>query len=88
MAKIYVNGEKRAEAVMPPYEKEIGYLKGGESLEIVVANTAANVTRSAPYFDIQDIADIGPYHANMKKAEQKAPNGGLLGPVELERVVK
>ena len=88
VAKIYIDGEKRAEAVMPPYEKEIGHLKGGESLKIVVANTAANVTRSAPYFDIQDIADIGPYHANMKKAEMKAPNGGLLGPVILERVIK
>ena len=72
---------------MPPYEKEIGHLKGGESLKIVVANTAANVTRSATYFDITPIANVGPYHANMKKAEAKAQNGGLVGPVILERVI-
>ena len=73
---------------MPPYEKEIGHLKGGEKLKIVVANTVANVTRSAPYFDLTPIANVGPYHTNMKKAEMKAPNGGLLGPVILERVIK
>ena len=87
VAKIYINGEKRAEAVMPPYEKGIGFLKGGEKLKIVVANTAANVTRSAPYFDLTPIANVGPYHTNMKKAEMKAPSGGLLGPVILERVI-
>ena len=88
VAKIYINGEKRVSSVMPPYREYIGNLKSGDELKIVVANTPANVTRNAPYFDIQDIAEVGPYHANMKKAEQKAPNGGLLGPVELERVVK
>ena len=88
VAKIYVNGEKRAEAVMPPYEKGIGCLKGGEKLKIVVANTAANVTRKAKYFEIKALADVGPYHANMKKAEAKAQNGGLLGPVILKKVKK
>ncbi len=88
IAKIYVNGERRAEAVMPPYEVNIGSLKGGESLKIVVANTAANVTRNAPYFDLTPIANVGPYHANMKKAELKAPRGGLLGPVILKKVIK
>ena len=88
VAKIYIDGEKRGESVMPPYRENIGNLKGGEKLKLVVANTPANVTRSAEYFSIQDIANIGPYHENMKKAELKAPNGGLLGPVVLERVIK
>ena len=73
---------------MPPYEKGIGCLKGGEKLKIVVANTAANVTRKAKYFEIKALADVGPYHANMKKAEAKAQNGGLLGPVILKKVKK
>lgn len=88
VAKIYVDGEKRAESVMPPYIENIGTLKGGEALKIVVANTAANVTRTAEYFDLKPIADVGPYHEKMKLAELLAPAGGILGPITLKKVIK
>lgn len=79
IAKVYVDGEKIGEATMPPYRLSIP--AHGREMKIVVANTAANVTRDDPFFAESDPADVGPYHGFMSKDEGKAPAGGLLGPV-------
>ncbi len=79
VAKVYVDGEKIGEAVMPPYRLPIP--ANGGALKVVVANTVANVTRDDPFFAESDPADVGPYHGFMSKDEHKAPAGGLIGPV-------
>ncbi len=82
-AKIYVNGEKRAEATMPPYLAKLGDLKAGDQLKIVVANTIAQACTHSDYFTVQDKRDVGSYHDKMKIMEAKAPAGGLFGPIEV-----
>lgn len=79
--KIYVNGEKRAEATMPPYMARLGDVHKGDELKIVVANTIAQACTHTDYFEVQDKRDVGTYHAKMKLLEAKAPRGGLFGPV-------
>lgn len=85
-AKIYIDDKQVGIATMPPYELPLGYLKGQEMLQLVVANTAANECARTPYFDSHDIRDVGPYHENMQKYESKAPAGGLTGPIILEHL--
>ncbi len=87
-AKIYINGNKVAEAVMPPYRVSIENLKNGDELKIVVTNTAANECCSTDYFDHQDAIDVGPYQKKMAIYESQAEAGGFFGPVILERVIK
>jgi hypothetical protein len=80
-AKIYVNGEKRAEVTMPPYMAKLGDVHKGDELKIVVANTIAQACTHTDYFEVQDRRDVGTYHAKMKLMEAKAPAGGLWGPI-------
>ena len=82
-ARIYLNGKPIAEKTMPPYRVKLCGAKSGDTLSILVANTAANVCARTDYFSRQDIADVGPYHEKMVKKEANAPAGGLLGPVKL-----
>lgn len=84
-ARVYVNGTKAGEVIMPPYRLPVK-IKSGDILKIEVQNTPSNVTRRAEYFEKCDIKDVGPYHVNMKKAEENAPCGGLLGPVSLYKI--
>jgi len=86
-AKVYVNGIKAGEVIMPPYRLAVS-LKSGDVLKTEVQNTPSNVTRRAEYFEKCDIKDVGPYHVNMKKAEENAPCGGLIGPVKLYKIKK
>jgi hypothetical protein len=76
-----VNGDKRAEATMPPYRAYLGDLKAGDEIKIVVANTIAQACTHTDYFSVQDRRDTGSYHDKMKIMEAKAPAGGLFGPV-------
>ena len=80
-ARIFVNGDKRAEATMPPYRAYLGDLKAGDEIKIVVANTIAQACTHTDYFSVQDRRDTGSYHDKMKIMEAKAPAGGLFGPV-------
>ena len=80
-AKIFVNGEKRAEVTMPPYRAYLGDLKSGDEIKIVVANTIAQACTHTDYFEIKDKRDVGSYHDKMKLLEAKAPAGGLWGPI-------
>ena len=82
-AKIYVNGEKRAEATMPPYMAKLGELRNGDKLKIVVANTIAQACSNTDYFEVQDKRDVGSYHPRMNLREAKAPRGGLFGPLKI-----
>lgn len=86
-AKIYVNGKNVAAATMPPYRVRVA-AQSGDELKIVVANTPANVTRKAEFFEVQDPRDVGPYHAKMKVAEQRAQAGGLMNPIKIYKIIK
>jgi len=76
-ARVFVNDTLCGEAVMPPYRVELGRIRRGDTLKIVVANTIANAVAGSPYFAAQDIRDVGPYNENMQKHELLAPAGGL-----------
>ena len=82
-AKVYRNGEKAAEVSMPPYRVLLPHACAGDTLKIVIANTAANAVRDAAVFDRLEPCDIGPYHARMKEAERSAPAGGWSGILEI-----
>ncbi|MBE6689540.1 MAG: hypothetical protein E7588_09775 [Ruminococcaceae bacterium] len=81
-AKVYVNGIKQGEATLPPYRLKI-QAGDGDELKIVVADTPANATHSAEFFNIQNKLDVGPYHENMKKKEKNALPGGLMNSVKI-----
>ena len=85
--KIYLNGEKVADATMPPYRVLLGDVKGGDELKIVVANTISQACTHTDYFEVQDKKDVGTYHDKMKLWEAKSPAGGLFGPVALFKKV-
>ena len=85
-AKVYLNSQKVGEVTMKPYRLVLENLQEGDELKIVVANTIANVCYNAKFFELQDIAEVGPYHQEMVVREAKAPAGGLLGPVKLWQV--
>ena len=82
-ARLFVNGEKRAEATMPPYRVRLGSLKRGDRVTVVVANTIANTCAGNIFFTSQDIRDVGPYNENMQKHEAKALPGGWSGALTL-----
>ncbi len=82
-ARIYVNGEKRAEATMPPYRAVLGRLKRGDRVTVVAANTIANACAGSVFFTTQDIRDVGPYNENMQKHEAKSLPGGWPGVMTL-----
>ena len=86
-AKVYLNGVDLGESTMPPYRILLGAVKGGEVLKIVVANTAANECARTDYFARHPKEDVGMYHQNMVPEEEKAPAGGLFGPVTLDRIL-
>ena len=81
--KIFVNGERRAEATMPPYRAYLGDLCKGDVVTVAVANTNAQACTHSDYFEVQDRRDVGTYHPKMKVMEAKAPAGGLFGPVSI-----
>lgn len=87
-ARIFVNGEKVAEATMPPYRAFVGDLRCGDILKIVVANTISQACCNTDYFTVQDKRDVGSYHDKMKLLEAKAPRGGLFDPIMLLRKIK
>lgn len=80
-ARITHNGRAVGEVTMPPYRIALPDVRVGDKITVTVANTIANVCRDAPFFDEVPSYYVGPYHANMKTAEAKAPAGGLIGPV-------
>lgn len=86
-SRIYLNGERVAEATMPPYLAHIGKVSHGDEIKIVVANTMSQACTHTDYFEVQDKADVGSYHDKMKLCEAKAPVGGLFGPVKLLRKI-
>ena len=85
-AAVYIDGEKVGEATLPPYRISID-IDESKELQIIVANTSANICANTDYFMHHDIADVGPYHANMVKNEARQPGGGLFGPVTLHRLL-
>ncbi len=82
-AKVYRNGEKIAEATMPPYRVSLSGASEGDTLTVVIANTAANAVRDAAVYDLLEPCDIGPYHVRMKEAEKSVPAGGWSGKIEI-----
>lgn len=82
-ARIFLNGKKICEAVMPPYIAKLGAVKCGDQLKIVLANTIANACNSTDYFDVMDIRDVGCYHEKMKLEEEKAEQSGIFGPIRI-----
>ncbi len=85
-AKICVNGEKTAEVTMPPYTARISGAHAGDEIRITVANTIANACAHTAYFNIQDIRDVGPYHARMVLWERETAPGGFSGKIRLYEV--
>ena len=77
-ARIFLNGKKICEAVMPPYIAKLGAVGCGDKLKIVLANTIANACNSTDYFDANDIRDVGCYHERMKLAEEKTEQSGIF----------
>lgn len=68
-----------------PFVADItGMLKTGKNtLEIVVANTAANQFVFTKNFDDYSMRELGSYHEQSKQFEKETLGGGLYGPVEL-----
>ncbi len=87
-ARIFVNGISTAEKTFPPYRVTLPALRKGDTLEILVANTAANACANTDFFDTNSPAWVGSYHAAMKVKEAKMPGGGLLGDVRLYPIFK
>ena len=83
----YLDGNKIAEATVPPYRIPLSGTSGGKELQLVVANTAANACARTDYFNMHDIKDVGPYHAKMVLQEAKQTGGGLLGPLTLYKLI-
>ena len=84
-ARIFLNGNKICEAVMPPYIAKLGAVRHGDQLKIVLANTIANACNSTDYFEAMDVRDVGCYHERMKLAEEKTEQSGIFGPVRILR---
>ncbi|MBR2884182.1 MAG: hypothetical protein IKB93_05250, partial [Clostridia bacterium] len=83
--EVIVNGESIGICIAKPFALWIDkkYLKCENTLEIIVANTAANQYAYTKVFDSWDKKDIGPYHATTIEFEKESAEGGLIGPVKI-----
>lgn len=82
--KVNINGQIISVLTEPYVADVFGKLKEGEnSLDIIVANTAANEFVFTKNFDKYSKAEMGSYHETAKQFEKESLGGGLLGPVEL-----
>lgn len=86
-ARAYLNGQCIGEVTMPPYRLPLEGAKPGDELTVTVINTPANAIARCDYFEKHDPRDVGPYHARMHENEIKAPAGGWIGPVRIEKEI-
>ena len=89
-ARVRINGRDVGIAWVEPKTVEFDGAIFGDSqtaeIEIEVANTLANRIRAAKLETLFDPRVLGPYHARQIVFEQEATEGGLYGPVALERI--
>ena len=89
-ARVTINGHDAGIAWVEPKAIEFDGALFGESpaaeIEIEVANTVANRLRAAKPETLFDRRVLGPYHERQIVFEQEAAEGGLYGPVVLERL--
>ena len=89
-ARVTINGHDAGIAWVEPKAIEFDGTLFGESptaeIEIEVANTITNRLRAAKPETLFDRRVLGPYHERQIVFEQEAAEGGLYGPVVLERL--
>lgn len=89
-ARVTINGHDAGIAWVEPKAIEFDGALFGESptaeIEIEVANTVTNRLRAAKPETLFDRRVLGPYHERQIVFEQEAAEGGLYGPVVLERL--
>ena len=89
-ARVTINGHDAGVAWVEPKAIEFDGALFGESptaeIEIEVANTITNRLRAAKPETLFDRRVLGPYHERQIVFEQEAAEGGLYGPVVLERL--
>lgn len=89
-ARVRINGQDAGIAWAEPKAVEFdGTLFGASQtaeIEIETANTVANRIRAAKPETLFDPRVLGPYHERQIVFEQEAAEGGLYGPVVLERL--
>lgn len=89
-ARVTINGHDAGIAWVEPKAIEFDGALFGESptaeIEIEVANTITNRLRAAKPETLFDHRVLGPYHERQIVFEQEAAEGGLYGPVVLERL--
>ncbi len=85
-AEVIVNGRVAGVITTPPYElrlqPELLHI-GDNTLEITVANTAANLYGKIDSSVWWDSAHTGPYHPIAQKFERERADGGLFGTVSV-----
>ena len=89
-ARVTINGHDAGIVWVEPKAIEFDGALFGESptaeIEIEVANTITNRLRAAKPETLFDRRVLGPYHERQIVFEQEAAEGGLYGPVVLERL--
>jgi len=89
-ARVKINGHDAGIAWVEPKAVEFDGALFGESptaeIEIEVANTVTNRLRAVKPETLFDHRVLGPYHERQIVFEQEAAEGGLYGPVVLERI--
>ena len=89
-ARVTINGHDAGIAWVEPKAIEFDGALFGESptaeIEIEVANTITNRLRAAKPETLFDRRVLGPYHERQIVFEREAAEGGLYGPVVLERL--
>ena len=89
-ARVTINGHDAGIAWVEPKAIEFDGALFGEGptaeIEIEVANTITNRLRAAKPETLFDRRVLGPYHERQIVFEQEASEGGLYGPVVLERL--
>lgn len=89
-ARVRINGQDAGIAWAEPKAVEFdGALFGASQtaeIEIETANTIANRIRAVKPETLFDLRVLGPYHERQIVFEQEAAEGGLYGPVVLERL--
>ena len=89
-ARVFVNGQEAGIVSAAPFQLLIPASMipagGAFTLDIEVANTAANQCAAAPFEQYWPAREIGPYHKRTVVFEREAERGGLYGPVGLSIV--
>lgn len=89
-ARVTINGHDAGIAWVEPKAVEFDGALFGESpaaeIEIEVANTVTNRLRAAKPETLFDHRVLGPYHERQIVFEREAAEGGLYGPIVLERL--